>query len=238
MRRLEFRLTPATSIIIPAYNEGKRIRELLDQMPLTSSQYIVICDGDDATPAIVQTFSATHPDVELHCLRYPQRLGKGGAIREGFTRAAAPVIGYMDADGSATISQMQDLISKLDGADAVIGSRWLRDSDIPVRQGMARQIESRAFNLLVRFLFSLPYSDTQCGAKVFKKAAIDAVIGDMVSTGFEFDVELLWRLSRKGFRIQEFPITWRNKGASRVKWNDMFRMLSALVIIRLGGTGR
>ncbi len=238
MRRLDFRLTPVTSIIIPAYNEGERIRELLGQMPGTPGQYIIVCDGDDETPAIVRAFSTISPDIDLLCLTYPQRLGKGGAIREGFARAAAPVVGYMDADGSATISQMQGLVAGVDGADGVIGSRWLPDSDIPIRQGIARQAESRAFNLLVRLLFSLPYSDTQCGAKVFKKAAIDAVIGDMVSTGFEFDVELLWRLSRKGFRIRECPITWRNKGASRVKLTDIFRMLSALIMIRLGGTGR
>lgn len=238
MRRLDFRLTPVTSIIIPAYNEGERIRELLGQMPGTPGQYIIVCDGDDATPVIVREFSATFPDIDLLCLTYPQRLGKGGAIREGFARAAAPLVGYMDADGSATISQMQGLISGMDRADAVIGSRWLPASNIPVRQGIARQLESRAFNLLVRLLFSLPFSDTQCGAKVFKKAAIDAVIGDMVSTGFEFDVELLWRLSRKGFRIRECPITWQNKGASRVKWTDIFRMLSALILIRLGGAER
>jgi glycosyltransferase involved in cell wall biosynthesis len=231
-------LTPATSIIIPAYNEGERIRELLDQIPGTPGQYIIVCDGDDATPAIVRAFSTTCPDVDLLCLTYPRRLGKGGAIREGFARAAAPFVGYMDADGSAAISQMQGLIAELDGADAVIGSRWLPASNITVRQGITRQLESRVFNLLIRLLFSLHYSDTQCGAKVFKKAAIDAVIGDMVSTGFEFDVELLWRLSRRGFRIRECPITWQNKGASRVKWTDIFRMLSALIIIRLGGTGQ
>ena len=230
-------MIPTASIIIPAYNEEVRIRELLDQMPGTTSEYIVVCDGTDATTAIVRAFSTTYPDIDLFCLTYSQRLGKGGAIREGFARATAPIVGYMDADGSTTVSQMQDLIAKTDGADAVIGSRWLPDSNIPLRQGIARRFESRVFNLLVRFLFSLSYSDTQCGAKVFKKAAIDAVIDDMVSTGFEFDVELLWRLSRWGFRIQEFPITWQNKGASRVKVTDSFRMLSALITLRLGGTG-
>jgi dolichol-phosphate mannosyltransferase len=231
-------LTPAASIIIPAYNEEERIRELLVQMPGTTSEYIVVCDGTDETPAIVKTFSTTCPDIDLLCLTYSQRLGKGGAIMEGFGRASAPIVGYIDADGSTTISQIQDMIAGMGDADAIIGSRCLPDSNISVHQGIARRFESRVFNLLVRFLFSLPYSDTQCGAKVFKKAAIDAVIGDMVSTGFEFDVELLWKLSRRGFRIRECPITWQNKGASRVKGTDIFQMLSTLIALRMGGAER
>ena len=92
------------------------------------------------------------------------------------------------------------LFDALDGADCVIGSRWLPGSIVPERQGIARRFESRGFNLLIRLLFGLSLTDTQCGAKVFKKSAVDAVIGDMLSSGFEFDVELLWRLSQKGYR--------------------------------------
>ncbi|NYT06696.1 MAG: glycosyltransferase family 2 protein [Methanomicrobiales archaeon] len=230
--------TPAYSIIIPAYNEEERIRGLLRQMPGRSGRFIVVCDGTDTTPEIVRAFSRENPDLDLVCLTFSRRLGKGGAVREGFARAAGPLAGFMDADGSTSILQMEELIAAFDGADGIIGSRWLPGSVIPVRQGIARRIESRAFNLLVRLLFSLPYSDTQCGAKVFKKSAVDAVLGDMVSTGFEFDVELLWRLSRKGFLVKEYPITWENQEASTVRGPDIFRMLSALVSLRLGGAGR
>jgi dolichol-phosphate mannosyltransferase len=231
-------VTPAYSLIIPAYNEEERIRGLLEQLPGTTGQYIVVCDGTDATPDIVASFALAHPGLDLVCLTYEQRLGKGGAIREGFAHAAGSRVGFMDADGSTSVCQMEELISHINGADGVIGSRWLPDSVIQVRQGIARRLESRVFNFLVRLLFSLSFSDTQCGAKVFKKSAIDAVIGDMVSTGFEFDVELLWRLSRKGFLVREYPITWENQGASRVKGSDSFRMLAALISLRLGGTGR
>ncbi len=231
-------VTPDHTFIIPAYNEEKRIRGLLDQMPGRVGRFIVVCDGTDATPEIVTSFSRENPDLDLVCLTFSRRLGKGGAVREGFVRAAGTLAGFMDADGSTSIAQMEELIAAIGDADGIIGSRWLPGSVVPVRQGIARRVESRVFNLLVRLLFSLPYSDTQCGAKVFKKSAVDAVLSDMVSTGFEFDVELLWRLSRKGFRVKEYPITWENQEASRVNVGDIFRMLAALITLRLGGAGR
>ena len=141
----------------------------------------------------------------------------------------------MDADASASVAQMASLFSELEGADCVIGSRWLPGSIVPERQGIARRFESRGFNLLIRLLFGLSLTDTQCGAKVFKKSAIDAVIGEMVTTGFEFDVELLWRLSLKGHTIKEHPITWQNQGGSRVRGMDSIRMLKSLVSIRFFG---
>jgi hypothetical protein len=80
----------------------------------------------------------------------------------------------------------------------------------------------------------LRYHDTQCGAKVFKKSAIDAVVPQMISRGFEFDVELLWRLQGAGFRVTEVPIEWQNKGDSRVRKRDMIGMLSGLFRVRFG----
>jgi glycosyltransferase involved in cell wall biosynthesis len=207
-------------------------------MPGRSGRFIVVCDGTDATPETVLSFSRQNPGLDLVCLTFSRRLGKGGAVREGFARASGPLAGFMDADGSTSLPQMEELMAAIGEADGAIGSRWLPGSVLTVRQGIARRLESRVFNLLVRLLFALPYTDTQCGAKVFKKSAVDAVLGDMVSTGFEFDVELLWRLSRKGFQVREYPITWQNQEASRVKGSDIFGMLAALLSLRLGGAGR
>ena len=228
-------MTPPYSIIIPAYNEENRIGGLLSQMAGSSAEYLVVCDGTDTTPEVVRQFAGANPGLPLRCLTYPERLGKGGAVRKGFRHATRPLVGFMDADGSTSIAQMAELFSALDGADCVIGSRWLPGSVVPERQGIARRIESRGFNILIRSLFSLSLSDTQCGAKVFKKSAIDAVIGDMVSTGFEFDVELLWRLSLKGFSIRERPITWHNQEESRVRGTDIVTMLIRLISIRFSG---
>jgi dolichol-phosphate mannosyltransferase len=228
-------LTTDFSIIIPAYNEEHRIGRILSQIPDSGGEYLVICDGSDSTPDIVREFAAAHPGTDLRCLTYSGRLGKGGAVREGFSHTTTPLVGFMDADASASVAQMASLFAALDGADCVIGSRWLPGSIVPERQGIARRFESRGFNLLIRLLFGLSLTDTQCGAKVFKKSAVDAVVGDMVSSGFEFDVELLWRLSQKGYVIKEVPITWQNQGGSQVRGMDVFRMLRSLVSLRFFG---
>jgi glycosyltransferase involved in cell wall biosynthesis len=231
-------LTTDFSIIIPAYNEEQRIGQLLSQIPCSGGHYLVICDGSDDTVGIVREFAAAHPEIDLRCLTYSHRLGKGGAVREGFLSTTTPSVGFMDADASTSVAQMVSLFAVLDGADCVIGSRWLPDSIVPERQGFARRFESRGLNLLIRLLFGLSLTDTQCGAKVFKKTAIDAVIGEMASSGFEFDVELLWRLSMKGYVIKECPITWQNESGSRVKGMDIFRMLRNLVSLRFSGGRR
>ncbi len=231
-------MKPDFSIIIPAYNEEHRIGTLLSQILGRGGHYLVIFDGSDATPTIVREYSKAHPETDLRCLVYPHRLGKGGAVKEGFINADTAYVGFMDADASTSVAQMVSLFEELGEVDCVVGSRWLPGSIVPERQGIARRVESRGFNLLIRLLFGLSLTDTQCGAKVFKKTAIDAVIEEMVATGFEFDVELLWRLSRKGYTIKEYPITWQNKGGSRVGGMDSFRMLKNLVSIRFfGGKG-
>ena len=127
---------------------------------------------------------------------------------------------------------MLRLFAAVGTVDGAIGSRWVPGSKLTVRQGILRRMESRGFNLLIRLLFGLRYHDTQCGAKVFRKAAVDTVLPAMISRGFEFDVELLWRLRSAGFTIVEVPIEWQNKGDSRVRKRDMINMLAGLLAIR------
>jgi dolichol-phosphate mannosyltransferase len=223
------------TLIIPAYNEERRIGPLLESLAGSTGFFLVICDGNDHTPELVEHFASQNPDLLITARRYDQRLGKGGAIKKGFALAGTPFIGYMDADGSTSIDQMIRLFASLDHADGVIGSRWLPESVIPVPQGISRKIQSRVFNLFIRILFGLSFKDTQCGAKVFKKEAIDAVLDKMTSTGFEFDVELLWRLDSAGFRILECPITWTNREESRVRGGEGLGMFTALLRLRRNG---
>ena len=164
---------PNRSLVIPAYNEENRITHFIDSIHAFDGELIVVCDGTDRT--------ADH------------RLGKGGGVLAGLREARAPLVGFVDADGSTGIGEMLRLFSFLQASDGAIGSRWVDGSDMKVKQGILRQAESRCFNLLIRILFGLSFHDTQCGAKVFTRAAIDAVLPSMTSRGFEFDVELLWR---------------------------------------------
>ena len=222
------------SLVIPAYNEENRIQLLFNEITAFDGELIVVCDGTDRTADCVRQIAARRQDLLISCLEFDHRLGKGGGVIEGLKAARAPLVGYFDADGSTSISEMQRLFSNLSHADGAIGSRWVPGSTLRVRQGILRRMESRAFNLLIRLLFNLTYNDTQCGAKVFKKSAIDAVLPHLTSRGFEFDVELLWRLQRRGYTVTEVPIVWQNKGDSRVQKRDMIRMLKGLFVIRFG----
>ena len=224
---------PRHSLVIPAYNEEARITPLLESIREFDGELIIVCDGTDRTAEIVKTISARRTDLIIRCLKFDHRLGKGGGVRAGLAAARAPLVGYFDADGSTTLGEMLRLFSSLDSADGAIGSRWVPGSNLTVRQGWMRRVESRGFNLIMRVLYGLPYHDTQCGAKVFRKAAVDAILPSMVSNGFEFDVELLWRLRSAGYTIVEIPIEWQNKGDSRVKKRDMIGMLSGLIRVRL-----
>ena len=225
---------PRASLVIPAYNEENRIMLFLDSITRFDGELIVVCDGTDRTADIVEKVGSQRTDLSIRCLRFSHRLGKGGGVIAGLKVARAPFVGYVDADGSTSMDEMLRLFASLPAADGAIGSRWVEGSTLTVKQGFLRQMESRGFNLLIRLLFGLDYHDTQCGAKVFTKHAADKVLPRMVSTGFEFDVELLWRMKTTGFRIAEIPITWENKSDSRVQKRDMLRMLTGLLRIRFG----
>jgi len=225
---------PRYSLVIPAYNEENRIVPLFDTITGFDGEIIVVCDGQDDTAGIVDRISASRQDLTICCLRSDHRLGKGGGVIAGLRTARSPLVGYFDADGSTSIDEMKRLFLTLPAADGAIGSRWIPGATLKVRQGLLRQLESRAFNLIIRILFGIHYHDTQCGAKVFKKSAIDAVLPMMISRGFEFDVELLWRLQMAGYRVTEVPIEWQNNADSRVKKRDMIGMLFSLFSVRSG----
>jgi glycosyltransferase involved in cell wall biosynthesis len=220
------------TIVVPAYNEERRIGGLLEALAPFEGPVIVVADGTDRTASLVREFGAAHPGLALTCLEFPERLGKGGGIMAGFRAAGTPYVGFMDADGSTAPAEMARLFTFLADADGAIASRWCPGAVVPVRQGPVRRLQSRAFNLLIRLLFDLPYADTQCGAKVFRSEVLRGVLDEMELPGFEFDVELLWRLRRRGARVVEVPSVWRDRGGSKVGGGDSVRMLRNLISLR------
>jgi len=225
-------LPQSYSLVIPAYNEENRIAALFESVHDFKGELIIVCDGTDHTADAVERIARDKPHLTIRCLRFSHRLGKGGGIIAGFAAAQTPYVGYIDADGSTEIDEMCTLFEHLTRYDAVIGSRWIPGSVPALRQGWTRRMQSRGFNKIIRCLFGLSFYDTQCGAKVFKKSAIDAVLPQLITRGFEFDVELIWRLVRAGYRVEEVPIEWKNKGDSRVRKGDMIRMLMGLLKVR------
>jgi dolichol-phosphate mannosyltransferase len=220
------------SIIIPAYNEEKRISHLLSSLSDTNAEFIFVCDGNDGTNELLSAYAEAHPDLTIRVLSYARRLGKGGGVREGFRAATCPIVAFMDADNSTEYSEIRRLVGLLGNNDGVIGSRHLSDSSIRVHQPWRRRLQSRGFNLLIRLLFGLFYTDTQCGAKVFAKQSIDQILPLLRTCGFEFDVEILWRLQKAGRHIIEVPVVWNDTQDSRLRTSDTFSMFKSLVLLR------
>jgi dolichol-phosphate mannosyltransferase len=231
------------SIIIPAYNGQSTIATTLKEyMRHFSAQYgqdfeiVVIPNGcTDATTRIVRDYVASFPQVTAK--EFESRIGKGGAVIEGFRIASGDVVAFTDADGATTPEELQKLVDEIETCDGTIGSRWARGARVVVRQSLRRRVASRGFNLLVKLLLGLPFNDTQCGAKVFRKNAIDSVLDRLQVTNFAFDVELLYRLAKNGYRIKEVPIEWEDKDGSTLNLRKVVPAMF-LAVLRLRLTSR
>ncbi|HEV7179766.1 MAG TPA: glycosyltransferase, partial [Candidatus Baltobacteraceae bacterium] len=226
---------PRFSVIIPAHNEQDRIGKTLEEYVgvFADSEIIVVLNGcTDATRVVVNDVRASNPN--LFAIEIPDAVGKGGAVRAGFLLARADVVGYVDADGSTPAQEMLRLCEAVGDGDGVIGSRWLRGSKVTIRQPWARRFASRNFNLIVRTLFGLRYSDTQCGAKVFRRSALERVMRAVETANLAFDVDLLYAMKRLKMRIREEPTYWIDMQGSRVRLaSASLHMFAAVVRLRL-----
>lgn len=228
------------SIIIPAYNAEKIIRATLEDYVLHFSQeydqdfeIVVVTNGcQDMTPNIVTEFCHEYPNIRQKT--FDGRIGKGGAVIEGFKAASGDIVGFVDADNATRPPDLHKLIRQMGESDAAIGSRWLPDSNVVVKQPLSRRVASRGFNLLVRVFFGLPFADTQCGAKVFKRHAVDSVVNELRTPGFAFDIELLHKIKRRGYKIKEIAITWQDSERSTLNLKATApTMFLALLRLRL-----
>jgi len=226
---------PRFSIIVPAHNEEDRIERTLEQYAraFTDSEIIVALNGcTDGTLAIVERIAAGC--LNLRVLEIPEAVGKGGAVRAGFTVARAAVVGFVDADGSTSATEMRRLCEAIGEDDGIIASRWLEGSVMAVKQSFLRRLASRTFNLVVRVLFGLRYADTQCGAKIFSKRALDLTMPHVETANLAFDVDLLFVMKSLGLRVREEPTSWTDVEGSRLHlWTASLAMLAAVVRLRL-----
>lgn len=227
------------SIIIPAYNEEKRLetplRKLATYFNSDTEIIIVINNTTDNTEEIVKKLMKEYKNISY--INIKEAIGKGGAIIEGFKKAQGNYISFIDADSSAEPEQLQKLYEELQNSNyaGIIGSRWIKGAKITKRQSIARIIASRVYNLLVRIILRLPYHDTQCGLKIFRKEAIKNILNDIVPTNWEFDVSLLYSLKKKGYRVKESPIIWEDTVGSNLKIHKAApKMFKSLLTIRKG----
>ncbi|MEW6062886.1 MAG: glycosyltransferase [Nanoarchaeota archaeon] len=222
------------SIIIPAHNEGRRIKETLLKYLKYKWKYkvdiLVILNGcTDDTLGIVKSIK----DKRLKHIVLKEA-NKGGAIIKGFRIAEGDLISYVDADGATEPKELERLVGKINAYDGVIGSRWINGAIINTKQPLLRRIASRGFNLLVRIILGLRFKDTQAGVKIFKKKAIKSIVNKLMKTNWAIDVSILYPLVKNGYKIKEEATIWEDKKGSRLKlYKAVPNMFSALIKLKL-----
>jgi dolichol-phosphate mannosyltransferase len=232
---------PSLLLLIPAYNEEHRIEPVLrdyaryfDDNYHGKFQIVVVLNGcRDNTIGVVRRVAADYPTISA--LDFPDPIGKGGALIEGLKLAPlADLIGYVDADGATPPPAFHDLLKHTGEADCVIGSRWLPGSVLHVEQSGKRQFASRVFHRIVEFLFRMHIRDTQCGAKVMRRQAVEKIHSALRIADMAFDINLLYSLHRAGFRILEIPTEWTDKiGTKVVLFRTSLTMFLSALRIRL-----
>jgi len=214
------------SIIIPAYNEEKRIENTLKeygkffqnlkkQKVLDFEIIIVMNNTTDNTEEVIRKFSKKYKDIKY--LNFKPR-GKGFAVKEGFKyslKRKNDLIGFVDADMSTSPESFYDLFKNIKDNDGIIASRWIKGARV-IERTMRRKIISKTFNFVVGSLFFLSYKDTQCGAKIFKRKVIKKIIYGLNTQGWVFDVNLLYLCKKYKFKIKEYPTVWKDKKKSKI----------------------
>jgi glycosyltransferase involved in cell wall biosynthesis len=233
------------SIVVPAYNEKARLPRTLahiadylegsrPQARRGITEVLVVDDGStDGTARVVEAFARLHPNVRL--LRNPGNRGKGYSVRHGMLEARGEWVLFSDADLSAPIEEVESLFRAVEerGAAVAIGSRALNRSLIGIHQSWVRENAGRLFNLLMRVLVGLPFWDTQCGFKLFRRDASRTVFERVRIEGFGFDVEALYLARRLGFLTVEVPVRWNHADGTKVRlWGDSVNMFLDLARVR------
>src|ERR1700678_979064 len=230
---------PQLSIVIPAYNESARIENALERVMTCveeqgwDAEVLIVDDGStDNTAAIVEEWMSRYP--RLHLLQNLGNRGKGYSVRNGLLQASGQVVMFTDADLSAPMEEAELLLAAIaDGADVAIGSRWMDKTRQTIHQPLYRRFFGRCFNWVTRRVMGLPFKDTQCGFKAFKRPAAQIIFRLQRIERWGFDPEILFIARKLGYEIREVPVTWGHDERSRMSYlNDGMKLLEEEAIIR------
>ena len=228
------------SIIIPAYNEEKRISKTLDEIINYFSdksynlELIVVDDGSkDKTAEIILNYSEQHSFIKL--LKQETNVGKGFAVKGGVLSSRGKIVLFADADGATPIVEIERLLEEINNdGSVVIGSRAKPSNITRIKTVWYRKIIGRCFNFLVNSFILPGLYDTQCGFKMFKAEAAHKIFFLQKTKQFSFDLEILFLAKKLGFKIIEVAINWQNVEGSKVNIvKDSIKMFKDIFIIRL-----
>jgi dolichyl-phosphate beta-glucosyltransferase len=221
------------SVVVPCYNEEQRLPrtiELIERfLDARGGLYelILVDDGSaDGTRKVMEQAAARHAGVRIVAM--PRNRGKGRALAEGVKVSQGETVLVTDADLSTPIEELEKLEAALaSGAGIGIASRSVKGSRVELAQPIYRVLMGKAFNLIVQAVLLPGIWDTQCGFKLFRGDVARDVFAGLTTDGFGYDPEVLYLAKRKGVRIAEVPVVWRNSAPTKVmavrSSLDMFR---------------
>jgi glycosyltransferase involved in cell wall biosynthesis len=227
------------SLIVPAYNEEARLGQSLQKLKAWQlalgelSEILVVDDGSrDRTAEVVRAAAGEFPNLRL--LSNPGNRGKGYSVRHGMLAAKGEWLLFSDADLSTPLEEYGKLRAAAieAGALGAIGSRALNRKLVGKHQPWTREAAGRAFNFVMRSLTGLPYADTQCGFKLFRRDAAREVFSRQTLDGFSFDVEILFIAKRLGLKVVEVPVRWFDAEGSKVTLRQGVKSFEDLMHIR------
>ncbi len=208
------------SIIVPCYNEGKKIGRNLKEIVLPflkerQINYEIILVNDGSKDNTREVFNLMKIE-NVRPLGYEQNRGKGGAVKYGIEQATGDYILFMDADLSTDLKALDLIYADQDNADMYIGSRHLKESVLAKKQGLVRRFVGRSCRVIVNTTFKFKFKDTQCGFKMIKSEFAKEMAKRQIINGFAFDVEYLFMARLNNLKIKEIPVIWENDEDSKV----------------------
>ena len=229
---------PDLSIIIPSYNEESRLPATLERIAAyllaygREAEVLVVDDGSkDGTAAVAESFRSKIPTLRV--ISNGVNRGKGYSVRHGMQEARGFLALFTDADLSAPIEEAGKLIGALETNDVAIGSRAMDRSLISVHESPFREFAGIIFNKIVQSILWLPFVDTQCGFKAFRRERCGVIFEQQTIERFGFDPELLYLARRHGLRTVEIPVRWGHSPATKVSMlRDSVQMFIDIFTIR------
>jgi glycosyltransferase involved in cell wall biosynthesis len=229
---------PELSIIVPAYNEESRLPQTLERISAylnacgRESEVVIVDDGSrDRTAAVAESFQSKLPSLRV--VSNGVNRGKGYSVRHGIQEARGRVALFTDADLSAPIEEAEKLLAALEKNDVAIGSRALDRRLITVHQSPFREFAGILFNKIVQLVLRLPFVDTQCGFKAFRREKCKIIFEQQTIERFGFDPEILYLARHHGLHAVEIPVRWGHSPATKVSMlRDSLQMFLDVFTIR------
>lgn len=228
------------SIVVPAYNEEKKINSTFSRLERFFSQkdyiveYVFVEDGSsDATLEILKNMEKAKPGI-VKILVNEKNMGKGYSIKRGMLASSGDYVLFMDVDMATPLQTFTEFEKYLGDYDIVMGSRWCLEANIRIPQPFIRKCMGHVFYALVKTLYLKNVTDTNCGFKCYRKNVANDIFSRQMLRGWGFDVEILYIAQKRGYRIKEVPVVWAHGRGSKVNLLKVpFLTLAELIRIKI-----